>query len=363
MTQTNSFADRLTEPLATARGESARGRRVVGYVGDDVPVELILAADALPVRLSGIPQATPLADRYLESSFGPAYRSLLEQWLRGELDFLESIVFPRTNDSAQRLYYYTCELQRRGVHRGPRSLIYDIARVHRETSRAHTIAATRTLASQIGTMSAKLDAAVARVHERARLMKTIMAHRCATPAVSGAEVVHAWRCMQLDWTEGFEAAVREWSHSIPHTLHGPRIMFAGSAPPDERFHRAIELAGCAIVDELHDEAPAHAMLRWLASRPSIEAVADAYHAALGTAAMLLHSPDVLVERARKVGAEGVVLWFVEEDEGIVWEVPRQIERLRNAGLAVVSLTRQPWNAGSEALDAAADFARTLQEVR
>jgi hypothetical protein len=76
--------------------------------------------------------------------------------------------------------------------------------------------------------------------------------------------------------------------------------------------------------------------------------------------MLLQSPDALVERARSIGASGVLLWFVEEDEGIVWEVPRQIERLRKAGLPVLSLTRQPWDADAACLAAVAGFAQTLR---
>jgi benzoyl-CoA reductase/2-hydroxyglutaryl-CoA dehydratase subunit BcrC/BadD/HgdB len=363
MTQINPFAARLAAPLAVARSESARGRRVIGYIGDDIPVALILAADALPVRLSGVPQATPLADRYLESSFGPASRSLLEQWLRGELDFLEAIIFPRTNDSAQRLYYYASELQRRGIHRGPRLLIYDIARVNRDTSRAHTIAATHALAAQVDTTLTSLDAAVTRVRERARFIHDMSKLRCTTPGVSSADFLSAWRCMQLDWTEEFEATVRDWCASAPRALQGKRLLFAGSTPPDERFHRSAEQFNCNISDELCDESPTPSVLRWLNSRPSLDAIADAYHAALSTAATLLQSPDVLVERARNIGADGVVLWLVEEDEGIVWEVPRQLARLRQAGIPVLSLTRQRWDADSESLAAVAEFARTLKENR
>ena len=47
-------------------------------------------------------------------------RSIAEQWLTGELDFLDAVVFPRSDDSAQRLYYYLCELQRRGARAAAR---------------------------------------------------------------------------------------------------------------------------------------------------------------------------------------------------------------------------------------------------
>src|SRR5262245_35237078 len=130
MTADTAFAshiDRLLrDPLLCVRDKSA-SVRVVGYVGD-VPVELILAAKALPIRLRGLAGAsTPLADRYLESAFSPEVRAIAELWLSGQLDDIQSVVFPRSNDSAQRLYYYLCELQRTGRCAGPRPLLFDVA--------------------------------------------------------------------------------------------------------------------------------------------------------------------------------------------------------------------------------------------
>ncbi|HEU4652939.1 MAG TPA: 2-hydroxyacyl-CoA dehydratase family protein, partial [Steroidobacteraceae bacterium] len=95
--------------------------RKVGYVGHDVPIELILAANALPAGLHGrVGEPTPIADQYLEPTFSPASRSIAEQWLNGELDSFDAVVFSRSDDSAQRLYYYVCELQRRGQCGGPK---------------------------------------------------------------------------------------------------------------------------------------------------------------------------------------------------------------------------------------------------
>ena len=37
------------DPQAVARSVAAAGRRVVGYVGNDIPVALIIASGALPV--------------------------------------------------------------------------------------------------------------------------------------------------------------------------------------------------------------------------------------------------------------------------------------------------------------------------
>lgn len=360
MNTSDLIAERSSSPFNAARAEHARGRRVVGYIGDDIPVELILAADALPLRLSGIPQATPLADRYLESSFGPSARSLLQTWLSGDLDFLDAIVFPRSNDTAQRLYYYVCELQRRAIHQGPRSLIYDLARVNRDTSREHTIAATRSLASQLESSAARLDAAVARITDRAALLRKLAHLRAADAALAGSDALRLWRVLQQDWTKAFEKDARDWIESSARIANQPRLLLAGSTPPDERFHSSVESAGANIVDEFFDEAPVHASIRWAAGGKSLDDIADAYRSARSTAMTLLHNPDILVQRARSVGAAGVVLWFIEQDEGIVWEVPRQIERLRQAGIETLVLTRQPWAADADCLARVQAFAASLR---
>ena len=112
-----------------------------------------------------------------------------------------------------------------------------------------------------------------------------------------------------------------------------------------------------VVDEFFDGSIAQCLARWADSHASVEAIADRYRNARATAASWLDSPDVLVDRARAAQAQGVVLWLIEEDEGIVWEVPRQIERLRAAGIDVLALTRQSWNADSSVLRRICEFAQ------
>lgn len=348
---------RFTQPLAAARAEHARGRRIVGYLGDDVPVELILAANALPLRLDVVPGATLLADRYLESSFGPMYRSYLEQWLRGDFDFIETIVFPRSNDSAQRLYYYVCELQRRGVCKGPTPLIFDMARIARATSRAHTSAAADSLASALKTDRFALAAAAKRIGDRVGIARRLGSLRTGSIALAGSDVMQAWRALQLDWTASFERTVLEWSSVAQRRQFSRRIVLAGSTPPDERIHRAVEAGDGNVVDEFFDGSMSQSIARWTSDAASVDAIADAYRDARSTDNCWLHQPDALVERVRERVAHAVILWLVEEDEGIVWEVPHQIERLRRAGIAVLGLTRQRWDADADVLARITKFAR------
>ena len=68
-----------TDPLAAARAHKAGGGRVVGFMSNNVPVELIHAAGCFPLQLPPAPrEPTPLADAYMEVLFDPLVRSVFE---------------------------------------------------------------------------------------------------------------------------------------------------------------------------------------------------------------------------------------------------------------------------------------------
>ncbi|HEY6123418.1 MAG TPA: 2-hydroxyacyl-CoA dehydratase family protein, partial [Steroidobacteraceae bacterium] len=264
----------LVEPLLAARAAARTGTRVVGYIGNDVPVALILAANALPVRLRcDARPSTARADQFLESAFAPEMRSIFEQWLAGELAFVDSVVFPRTDDSAQRLYYYLCELQRRGLCGGPRPLLYEVADIARASSSGYTRESTHRLAQALGTREDLLPSAAQRIAQREALLAEIRARRAAKSPLAGSlgwRVDHANSC---DWREEFDTATHHWLKEAP-ALSGPRrILLAGDPPPDDSLHRVIEDAGGTVVLEL-TESVAGAMSTQSAS---IDAIADHFH--------------------------------------------------------------------------------------
>src|ERR1700689_2158605 len=135
----NKVAEALLDPLAQARAHAASGRRGIGFVGAGITGERIIASGAYPVRLaSAVDANTDAADRYLESTFMPDVRSIAEQYLQGALNFMHSIILPRSNDSAQRLYYYLSDLRTRQFRAAPVPLIFDLAKIPRDTSKLHS---------------------------------------------------------------------------------------------------------------------------------------------------------------------------------------------------------------------------------
>jgi 2-hydroxyglutaryl-CoA dehydratase D-component len=354
----------VADPLAHARAAARAGQRVVGYVGAEVPVELILAAGAVPVRLSGrADEPTPEADQFFERAFMPEIRSIAEQWISGALDFIDAVVLPRGDDSAQRLYYYMCELQRTDQCGGPKPLIHDVAGVDRESSRAYTAASTAALARELGAKhgathggdnSGANGGAARAIGERDELLARLSDIRASDAPLLGSVAHRVARASAYVWTPEFRAELNEWLLAIPRSCRasapsnspraGHRILLAGNSPPDERIHTAVEAVGATLVRELTDA-------KWF----------PLWQSSLARA--LARSPELIATEARKVRADGVVIWMIEENETLPWELPGQLRALQVANVPVLVLTRQPWLVADEALEAISQFAKGLAQER
>jgi hypothetical protein len=76
----------------------------------------------------------------------------------------------------QRLYYYLCELQRRGCARAE-PLLYDVANLARPSSFEHTLESTRLLAAQLGS-AADRSSGLQRVRRRESLAHAVRRIAC-----------------------------------------------------------------------------------------------------------------------------------------------------------------------------------------
>jgi len=88
-------------------------------VGPLLPHDLFAASGRYAGPLGWtLDRPMPFAAEWMENRFAPWAASILEDWAAGAFDAHEAVVFARADDSAQRLYYYLCELRRRGVMTG-----------------------------------------------------------------------------------------------------------------------------------------------------------------------------------------------------------------------------------------------------
>lgn len=287
---------------------------MIALAGPDLPHAVLHAAGchAGPVALD-VERATPRAQQWVESKFTPWAFALVEAWAEGEYDGLDGVLFSRADDTSQRVYYYVCELQRRGLLAGPRALICDIGKIPRETSRDLTVAAVRKLANELGVSDKALEQAIV-AGNAARSTAAI-----ARPAA-------------------------------------PVCLLHGTPPPDRRLHDVIAQAGFAASGLTLAEF-------WLAPGPSVAEGTGDPAAALGAqmharrqGARSFADPAAQVRDAVAAsGASAVVLWRIEEDEAQTWQFPAELRALAEDGLPVLTLTRSDWLARDRAPAAITEF--------
>ncbi|WP_081996022.1 hypothetical protein [Croceibacterium mercuriale] len=290
---------------------------MIAIAGPDIPRELLIASgrDAGPVRFD--PDRAPgRAADWLESKFAPWAMPVLDAWAEGAYDGLEAVLFSRSDDTSQRLYYYLCELQRLGRIAGPEPLLLDSARIPRPASLARTVERLRVLVQRLGIADAALEAAIARTN----------AERGAGPAADDR----------------------------------PACLLTGTAPPDGRLHAVIADAGFRPVGQTLAEAwcdrgapvaegsgdPVAALGRWMHERP------DGPRGFRDPVASL--AAGIAQAQAR-----AVVLWRVEEDEAQCWHLPQERAALAQAGVPALVLTRRDWRGRD---GAGAEIAGFLQGI-
>jgi benzoyl-CoA reductase/2-hydroxyglutaryl-CoA dehydratase subunit BcrC/BadD/HgdB len=353
--------DALHDPFATARAHAEAGGRVVGYVGSEIPVELIIASGAFPLRVPSFADAgTALADRYLESSFLPGVRSIAEQYLQGSLDFLHAIILSRSDDSSQRLYYYLSEMRSRGLSGGPEPLIYDLSKIPRDTSLAHSRWATRRLASEIGADERALSAAIAKRNRRRELFAAAAQARMGAGRIRGSAMERMFRAADLCDADVFDAALREWLKGAKGEVAGLRVLLTGNVPPDERLHRVVEEAGGNVVAELGSHASCAVALPPIAPDGSFAAIAAHYQSIESGPRAFVDRGLLLKTRAQSAQAEAVIIWLIEQEDALIWELPAQLSALSAAGIAALPLVRRRWDASDEAPAEIASFIRDLE---
>jgi hypothetical protein len=339
-------ATRLATPLDALRADG------LGFVGADVPIDLLLASGRPFGHLPWLPDAaTPWADQWLESGFPGWSRSILEQWHAGAFDGLHAVVFSRSDDASQRLYYSVRELQQRPLLRGPRPLILDLALVPRASSLAHSAAAIGTLASSLDIEDEALRRGVARADVLRLKFQDLQQQRA-----SG--VFHERLARAALWSD--PAAWIE-TVQVPASTIACRLLLAGSVPPDQRLHQAVEHAGACIIDETH----VHGLRRLGMPMPAQESSITLHMARqiLGYASgprVFMDRAAWIVRRAQDARAAGVILWLTREDEGLAWHVPAMRRALAAAGLPALVLPAASWRGDDGAMERIAEFCHGLR---
>ncbi|GAA3594807.1 hypothetical protein GCM10022419_092560 [Nonomuraea rosea] len=238
-------------------GGDVPGGPLIGYVGADVPVELLTAAGFRPLRLTGDPGVpATLGDRYLGRGVDPAARSVLTRLLTGAFGDLGRVVIGHDCEASLRLFYALRELRRIEPGAGvPEAYLVGVLHLpHRSTARYNR--------RRIGEFAARLAvwsgrpldvAAAVRAHdERRRLLAAVAELRRAVPArLTGREFLAAANAaLPVAEHTALLGELLAQAGRLPEH-RGRRVFLSGSDHDTPHVYGAIEADGHVIVGEDH----------------------------------------------------------------------------------------------------------------
>lgn len=354
----DGFAEHYPLRVARASERAAQGSAVVGFVGADVPRELIAAAGALPLRLhsrSGAPSDE--AVQLLGEATDQVAHSILSQILANELDFLSGIMISRDCEASLQLFYVLRELAARRPGMPPVHLI-DLLHLPRESTavynRRQAAVCAETLSQWTGASPepASLAASITSFQELRGHLAAVQALR-QIGQLSGTASLHVAAAAEslppseaADWVAEL---VRTFSEPAPGGDQNLRLFFFGSAQDQDGLYRAIEDLGFRIVGEDHDwgllATPAPVAAAAGASYEELLArLAESYHYRSPAAAV---SPLAVharwgADQAVACGAEAVFCLTRRFDDAPAWDYPNLAEYLQDQGIPSVLLSRQPF---------------------
>ncbi|MFC4117787.1 2-hydroxyacyl-CoA dehydratase family protein [Nonomuraea zeae] len=329
----------------SAGGGPVGGGPVVGYVGADVPVELLTAAGFHALRLVGDPgEPATLGDRYLGRGVDPAARSILTRLLTGTFGDLDRVVIGHDCEASLRLFYALRELRRVEPGAGvPEAYLVDVLHLPHRTTARYNRRRIGEFAARLAAWSGRpLDVAAAvRAHdERRRLLAAVAELRRAVPArLTGRQFLAAANAALpvAEHVARLGELLAQAGRLPEH--HGRRVFLSGSDHDTPHVYEAIEADGHVIVGEDHSFGDPQAGRHVGAG--SLDALAEHYHEHGPTAhrATAAERAAHAAEAVRRCRAELFVAYARTCDDAPAWDFPAQRAAV---GIPAVLLDRQDY---------------------
>ncbi|MFJ9779238.1 2-hydroxyacyl-CoA dehydratase [Amycolatopsis sp. NPDC101161] len=315
----------------------------VGYVGADVPVELITAAGLRPLRLTGKPgEGSTLGDRYLGRGVDPVARSVLTRILTEDYGPLEAIVVSRDCEASLRLFYALRELHRVEPALGlPPVRLVDVLHLphHTTTRYVHAkIAQLREWLSRWHPIGDDDLAAAITAHDTLRRSLGRLADLRRANRLSGTrflEVVAETTALPV--TEAITLV--DGVSADPRETEGVRLFLTGSSHDGPDVYETLERNGFLVVGEDHDWG--ELLFARTCAAPTELALAERYqyNGPSAPRASIRQRAAHTAAAARACGAEVLLSYARVHDDAPPWDFPGQRAA---TGLRAVLAERQPY---------------------
>lgn len=314
----------------------------VGYVGADVPVELITAAGLRPLRLTGKPdEDSTLGERYLGRGVDPVARSVLTRILTEDYGPLEALVVSRDCEASLRLFYALRELHRVEPALGlPPVHLVDVLHLPHRTTTRYVHAKIAQLREWLGRWQPIGDddlAAAITAHDTLRRSLGRVAALRRANRLSGTrflEVVAATTTLPVA-----EAIALVEDVLAAEPVEGVRLYLTGSSHDDPAVYRTLERNGFLVVGEDHDWG--EPLFARTCAAPTELALAERYqhNGPAAPRASIGQRAAHTAAAARACDAEVLLSYARVHDDAPPWDFP---EQRAAAGLRAVLAERQPY---------------------
>lgn len=254
-------AARYADRDATLRHMQRDGRVVVGYVGLDVPEELMLAAGVVPVRLQAdVLHPGHAADR-LGADGHPVLRSLVSDLLGGRYDFIDRLVIGSSPRNLTALRTLIRELHATDpTFTRLETCLVDITHAGRPVTEAFNRDSLVAFREQLQRWSGQqitddaLRDAITLCNESRELLQRFHRVRRGSGHISGVTALQLHASASSPDRAEFNSHLRRWLAELATSSGSarPRILYSGTATETAEVYRLIELEGLRIVDDDQD---------------------------------------------------------------------------------------------------------------
>jgi len=331
---------------------------VFGWLCTYVPEEIIHAAGALPVRITGYSQEMELEDgtAYLYINSCSFSRSCLQLGLKGEYDYLDGVIGGSTCDGARRLF----DLWRHYID----TPFYHVLTVPRKyTQPAHDL-----YNSQVAQFKTHLEEFLniqitdeslyqsTGVYNEARalLKRLYELRKFDNPPITGAETMEALNaCFRMP-----KELFNEWLRSLldelaisdnTHTSRA-RLMVVGSVMTNPEFIKSIEeQGGLVVTDELCTSTRYWSDPVVLdGDKTPVEAISRRYLNNFPCARMFPSDErfNRILDLARDFRVDGVISQIIRYCVPYAHDLPLLTERLKAQGIPTLALDVEYGTSGS-----------------
>ncbi len=299
----------------------------VGYVGADVPRELVEAAGLVPIRLRGTGPADPLAESILGPRVDPPIRRILAALLRGDLP-IDFLLLAHDSDSSVRLHDALRRLSPRDL---PALWFVDLLHLPTETTATYDLGRLQELVDVLERWSGQpvtdksLQGAIRSANGTRRLLAQLAElRRGSPPLLSGTAalaVIGATTMLPTAESNALLEQLLAESHPAVPALR--RVYVTGSSHDSLDLYRAIESDGSVIVGEDHDWGEALADGLVDEDGDPLAAIAARYRS--GSATAIRHETTAraahVAREAEAARADVVVSWIRTGDDALGWGLP------------------------------------------